>query len=287
MVFSRLLLLACLLVAATAYVALLVLLDMQVRTAEIAFGAGADTPDRLDIELELHEIDAVRREATLRVTVVPSETMRGARASAPNTDFLLVLRIGDEVQDLAFPANQRMPTTDLRIDLEHGSILQYPFDRYDANMRWRAFRGTPTQRGAPIPIRLITYETSAAFDVPMREAKLSSPGDVTVALNARRPVMIRWFASAILVSMVAVAISALAIGGLMFTRRRRVEAALLGALCAMMFAVPVMRNTLPGAPPLGVAADLLIFLWAEVSVVIGLMLGVASWARDAARPGVS
>ena len=282
---SRLTLLAFLLLAMTAFATVLAVFDLRARSAEVAFGAASTTQHRIDVELELFEMDPVRLEATVRVTVLPGADMRGIRNSAPNKDVLLTVRVGDVVQDLVFPANQRMATTDLKVDLDEGSVLRYPFDHYETVMRWRAFEGTPAQRGPEIPVRFRTYETSPTFDAHMREAKQASPGDVSVALDAVRPVVIRWFASAIYVSMIAVATSALTIGGLMFTGRRRVEATLMGALCAMVFAIPVMRNTLPGGPPLGVFADLLVFVWAEVAVVIGLCLGVASWARDGQRPG--
>jgi hypothetical protein len=283
--FPRLFLLVGLLFAATGYAAVLAVFDMRVRSTEVAFGAPADDPHRMDVELELSSIDPIRLEATLRVTVRPGQAMRGNRASAANRDVVFSISVGDVVQDLAFGANQLMATTDLHIDLDDGSILRYPFDHYETVMRWRGFEGTAMRRGEAIPIRFSTYETSPAFDAHLREAKAASPGETAVTLNADRPVVIRWFASAVYASMVAVAVSALVIGGLMFTRRRRVEATLIGALCAMMFAVPVMRNTLPGVPPLGVAGDLLIFIWAEVAVVIGLCLGVTSWARDGVRPG--
>ena len=50
-------------------------------------------------------------------------------------------------------------------------------------------------------------------------------------------------------------------------------------LSAMTFSLPALRNVLPGAPPLGIRADSLVFLWAEVAVVVGLTLVVITWAR--------
>ena len=281
---QRIVLAALLLVTVTLYVALLSVFEMQVRSEDQVFGAQADTPDRLDLHLELFELDPARLTATIRVAVVPGGGMRGTRAAAPKKDVLIIIRVGNTVQDLVFPANERMATTDLQVDIETGSLLHYPFEQYASQMRWRAFEGTPAQRGHEIPLRFYTYETSPVFDAAMRQAKLASPGDVTVSLTASRPAVIRWFAAAIYLSMAAVGAGALSIGVLLLTRRRRLEATLLGALCAMMFAVPVMRNTLPGNPPLGVAGDLVIFLWAELAVVFGLLMGIATWVRDSVRP---
>jgi len=41
---------------------------------------------------------------------------------------------------------------------------------------------------------------------------------------------------------------------------------------------------LPGAPPLGVQADIFIFFWAELGAVIALCLFIAAWARLGAPP---
>jgi hypothetical protein len=276
----RLAIAASILVALTLYVALISVFDMQVRSEAVTFGVAADTPNRLDVHLEMLDLDAARLTATVRVSVVPSGGMRGARAVAPNKDVQLIVRVGDSVQDLLFRANERMASIDLPIVLGEGSVLRYPFDRYRSTMRWRAFEGSPSARGAEVPMRFYAYESSPAFDGRIQLAKFGTPGDMMLSISASRPVVIRWFASAIFLSMVAVGVSALAIGFMLFTRRRRLEATLLGALCSMMFAVPVMRNALPGTPPLGIAGDLIIFLWVELSVVFGLSLGVYSWSRD-------
>jgi Domain of unknown function (DUF4436) len=48
-------------------------------------------------------------------------------------------------------------------------------------------------------------------------------------------------------------------------------------------ALPVLRNALPGAPPLGVRADMFVFLWTELAAVIALGFVVFSWARTSPR----
>lgn len=56
-----------------------------------------------------------------------------------------------------------------------------------------------------------------------------------------------------------------------------------GALGGMLFALPAMRYAMPGAPPLGVRADLLVFLWAELAVTLALLLFLVMWAQPAMR----
>jgi len=71
---------------------------------------------------------------------------------------------------------------------------------------------------------------------------------------------------------------------LVFSGIRRVEVTLMGALGAAVFALPALRNALPGAPPLGVRADLIVFLWAELATVIAFGFFVAAWAHRGPGP---
>jgi hypothetical protein len=60
------------------------------------------------------------------------------------------------------------------------------------------------------------------------------------------------------------------------------DVGLAGTLGAMIFALPALRNALPGAPPFGVRGDLLIFFWAELAAIIALSLIVGAWAHRGA-----
>ena len=73
------------------------------------------------------------------------------------------------------------------------------------------------------------------------------------------------------------------VGSLLFLEVRSLDLTLAAVLSAMIFSLPALRNLMPGSPPLGVHADSLIFLWAELAVVIGLVLVVITWARRGQR----
>jgi hypothetical protein len=83
--------------------------------------------------------------------------------------------------------------------------------------------------------------------------------------------------------MIVLGCCALAVGILVFFGAKRAEATLIGALGAIVFTLPALRNILPGAPPLGVRADLLVFLWTELAAAIALALLVVSWSRAEPR----
>ena len=84
--------------------------------------------------------------------------------------------------------------------------------------------------------------------------------------------------------MLVMMVCALIIGSLVFIGIRQIEATLVSALGAIIFALPAVHNALPGAPPLGVRADILIFFWAELGAIIALCLFITAWARRGAQP---
>jgi Domain of unknown function (DUF4436) len=87
------------------------------------------------------------------------------------------------------------------------------------------------------------------------------------------------FAVIVYALMLIIAVCSLCIGSLVFAGARKVESTIVGALVTMVFSIAVLRNVLPGAPPLGVTVDLVIFLWTEVAVIAGLCLLVTAWVK--------
>jgi hypothetical protein len=85
-------------------------------------------------------------------------------------------------------------------------------------------------------------------------------------------------------AMFVVMLCALIIGSLVFVGIRRLDVPLIGALGAFIFALPALRSALPGAPPLGIRADIFIFFWAELGAVIALCLFIAVPGRITVKP---
>ena len=109
-------------------------------------------------------------------------------------------------------------------------------------------------------------------------------GALAIVLTMRRPLPVVSFALILYALMVIIAICSLCIGSLVSAGVRKVESTIVGALVAMVFSIAVLRGVLPGVPPIGVTADIVIFLWAEVAVIAGLSLLVTAWVKRG--PGV-
>jgi hypothetical protein len=110
------------------------------------------------------------------------------------------------------------------------------------------------------------------------------PDDVELTIAVTRSGAFALFALCAYGAMIMLACCALAVSILTFIDVRQPEATLVGALVAIVFALPVLRNALPGSPPLGVEADLWVFLSTELAAVLALALMVFKWAKSGPRP---
>jgi hypothetical protein len=79
---------------------------------------------------------------------------------------------------------------------------------------------------------------------------------------------------------ISVVILAFIAAVLTVTNRRRFEVALLTWNGALLFALPLLRNYLPGSPPIGAAMDMYIYLWVFVFAVTSLTLMVIAWSQQ-------
>ena len=239
----------------------------------------------LDIYLEVLGVDPVKQSVQVRLDFAAKSEPGGLRhPGAPATDMLVEISDGIDVQDVELRAGQAGSSKTLQL-YARGALENYPLDRYNGALRIRAVEGKlPT--GLVVPVRLTAWEEIAGWEVTTARSEAAGPenGGLSLTVRAQRPAAQIFFAFVLFVAMILLAGSALTIGGLTFMGARKVEATLISALGAMVFAVPALRNVLPGAPPLGVRADAFVFLWVQLAVILGLTLFVATWARTGPRP---
>ncbi len=112
----------------------------------------------------------------------------------------------------------------------------------------------------------------------------ADPNDVQLAIAISRGGAIVLLALCGYAVMLVLGFCAVVMGVLTFINVRPPETGLIGSLAAFAFALPVLRGLLPGSPPLGVAADMWVFLWAEMVNVLALALVVFKWAHAGPRP---
>lgn len=281
------LLVAGLLSVALGYAALVPSISEDLANAERHLGAppAADGVPQLGIYAEVVSVDPVNEALHLRLYATPSHALRGERPNTPDRDLTIRIGDGDAEQEVIFRANEPMPPAAVEASLSGSSIALYPLERFQAVLRVIAREGlhAPDNPARAVRIRLTVWEGIGGWTVDVADEAGSGAGEVMPRFSVRRTGALAFLAMALYAMMVLIAGAALAMGSLVFLRIRKVEATLASFLSGMLFALPAMRYALPGSPPLGVRADLLVFLWAELAVAIGLLLFILAWVFGGPR----
>lgn len=269
------------LVFAIVYVLLFVAVGRSAAPFERGYTV-AGTGRTLYIYAEVLAINATKGTAQVRFSFANARGDHGTQFSGTSDrDMLIEIGDADTEQRVDIRAGQPMAAVDIAPDLT-GSVNGYPFDRYSATLYIRAFETRRADRARSIPLNVIVGESIDEWDVTSSEH--TSGPDARFDLRIRRAPPIVFFAAVMYAAMALVAVVALAIGSLIFLKLRKIEVTLVSALGAMLFALPAVRNILPGAPPLGVGADITVFLWAETAIAVSLGLFVYSWVKRGPAP---
>ncbi len=258
--------------------------DVSAEPDEQQFGV-AESEARIRLYLQPVAIDAANDTMQVRISVLPPHA--GSNAPMTVADRELVLMIyhgGSHTEQIGIHAHQSFPEVTLAFDLESGSIRSYPLDEYTSVVHLACLEAGQDDAAPALPTEITTWGGVLGFTVLGKEMTSPRSGEEVLRFTVRRTGAVAFFGFAVYGAIVVLTLCGLAIGTLVFVGQRRVEVTLVGALGAIVFALPALRNALPGNPPLGIRADVLVFFWAELGAVLALCLFVAAWVRSGARP---
>jgi hypothetical protein len=277
---------AVLLVSAIGYIVFVTLFGLEPNAGTRNFGQTPGGPEQrvLNVYAEVLAIDPVNDSMRVRVSITPSRAMQGRHIGTTNRALRVMIGDGTTDHEVTVEAEDAPATQLIDADLNDGVISLYPFDRYSAKLSVDAYEIGPDAQQTRLPVALTVWEGISGWTVRSAEETAAAPGGVSLRFALRRPVAVTFMVSALYGVMAMIALASLTVGGGVFLRLRKLEATLGGVLATMLFSLPVMRYGLPGSPPIGVRADLVIYLWAQISAGLGLALFIATWARGDARP---
>lgn len=239
------------------------------------FGAVSSGAAAGQVYLEPLSIDAPADAMRIRVYLAPVPSGGETVPMASSRDLTLLITHDGTVEELRLAAGEHQAAATFDVNLNDGSVARYPLDSYVARVGVRLLGGRPAQK---LPASVTVWEGALGYDLHTASLAGASPGDLQLTTTVRRSGAIALFALCAYGSMFGLSASALAVAVLTWLNVCRAEATLIGALASISFALPVLRNALPGAPPLGVDADMLVFLWTQLVAVASLILLVIKWA---------
>ena len=158
-----------------------------------------------------------------------------------------------------------LPQIDVSINVFEGSKNLYPFDKYTLNGFLQLVEGGKT-------VSIYMMSLSTANDFWKGAAALSidpnPPNSNTVYIQIvfSRSNMIIIFSILIGLFMWLLAISIFLLSTLLWIRGRKVEPPTVGIACALLFALPSVRNNVPGNPAIGVTFDVASYFWCLLKI---------------------
>ena len=276
----RLLIVGALLIALTiSYLIILHNMRVSEQPGERMFGA-SDSGAAAEVYLEPLSIDAANEGMQVRAYLSPNlSNGKNARAGA-DRDLTLLITHDQTVEEIKLAAGAHMASSTFEVDLNDGSVIHYPFDSFVARLDVQLMDGKASLN---LPARITVWEGVLGYNLHATSQPGANPNDVRLAIAVSRGGAIVLLALCAYGVMLVLGFCAVVMGVLTFINVRPPETGLIGSLAAFAFALPVLRGILPGSPPLGVAADMWVFLWAEMVNVVALALVVFKWAHAGPR----
>lgn len=266
-----------LLLALTAgYVLMLREFKVSESPGEQRFGAVGGGEPAAEVYLEPISIDAANDAMQVRAYLSPAESR-----DAADRDLTLLVTHDKTVEEVRLATAGHLAASTFEVDLNDGDVTRYPLDAYWARYRIQLL---DQKTSTKLPVRVTVWNGVLGYKLQTTSETTPEAHDVELRTAVTRSGAFAMFALCAYAAMAVMACCALTIGALTFTGVRRPEATLIGALAAIIFALPVFRNALPGAPPLGVEADLWVFFWTELAAVLALALLVFRWAKAGPQP---
>jgi hypothetical protein len=196
----------------------------------------------------------------------------------------------------SFTKGREMTSTPVTVDLV-GQSSAYPWDSYTTgNSFGQDVFAVSIRRG----LNALVTDPNVDACVSLGSAVggwLVSPSDVPTDPSAhvasfnlaiRRGGDTRFYDYFTMTLMWALALGGVAMAVILVRRRHRreIDAGALTYLAALLFAFPLIRQTLPGDPGLGVKYDYVSYFWVEVIVALTLFALLLVWVLNRALPGM-
>jgi hypothetical protein len=249
--------------------------------SERNFAAADGAEPAGEVYLEPLSIDALNDAMLIRAYLMPVSSASKDTYAGPGKDLTAFIIHDKTVDEVKLMAADHVATSTFEVDLNEGSVSHYPLDSYAAELAIDLMDAKTFQK---VPVQVTVWEGVLGYRLHTTADPAADRHAAAITFVIKRSGAFALFALCAYGAMVVLGFSALAIGALVFAEVRQADATLIGALAAIAFALPALRNALPGSPPLGVQADVWVFLWAELAVVLALGLMVFQWARAGPRP---
>jgi hypothetical protein len=250
--------------------------ERGVRQSEYVTG-DSGSADGVELDVTLQRIDTTTRQ--LAVVVLAHPRGHYGDGLVPTQD-LVVDTTSLSQGTVRFPAGDRVAAQNITVGLDTGVLTDYPFDAYTTTVGFLV-----SVADKPVPVDMVFRNFDPLFLVAPTGAAGQS-GGVAADLRftrSRGTFILAWF---LMGAMWVLALSVVGASVIIVRQHRGLPWPALGWMAATLFALVVVRNAVPGSPPVGSLFDYAAFLWAEALIAVSVgVVSVCGIAVEHRRPG--
>jgi len=239
--------------------------------------------------LSFDSFDATKGVLGFRIDYAP---LNNLMETDPETVPIVPVRLVLTTTTVNFPANITMPFQTVSQVLD-GDINSYPFDIYSFDYTISAYSSpTNVSYGDPLPLTIFSQGAFQGFTVGTKFSGSDDGSSVTITLTVKRSTTTKAFAIIIFMVMWCLSLSIFTAAMSVWFREKKVEPPLIAISTALLFALPNIRNSQPGVPPVaGTTSDMVGFFWnlmlVAISAVSLLVNYIVKNARERPKPVVT
>ncbi|KAI8898425.1 hypothetical protein BC833DRAFT_437059 [Globomyces pollinis-pini] len=185
----------------------------------------------------------------------------------PNTDY--DVKAGNYIVN--FTTNDVQPKLEGSFSTPDASPNFYPYDQYNVTV---IVSSVNLKDGQLIPVALGFSGTVDGWFAHVDEVTSLLPDNTIIVFSLifRRSTNSKIFSVAIILIMWALSITALTLSVTLWFRDRKVEPPTIGFIGSLLFALPQLRNNLPGTPLVGCIADTLGFFFNMALIALSMLI---------------
>ncbi|GEM_PF-641315 len=250
-----------------------------------ATNPATNSEDLVEVGMTVLGFDPVKGELEARLEFIPQGKYSQNESTYPNQNFLLTVNSVDKQgSEINFKAGKPMDASSVKFTAIEGDPNGYPFDNHSVEV-YMELDALPTENQpgstsvTSVPLSLKFYGNLPGFDISSTPTKENTSEVVANAVSISRSDTVKFFSIIVMVIMWVLSLLSLLLAIRVVMLGKLPEFGMLGWLTALLFAFPAIRNAQPNVPPVGTFSDFISFFWAEVIVVVALVLLGVCWLR--------
>ncbi len=228
----------------------------------------------IEVEANLRNFRPDIGVVTMTMNFTPTGDLVDVNRLTENLELLALGATGTNTK--TFVAGEPMGSFELTIPLTGSRITRYPLDRYSAQVALVI----GDAEGRAVPLAFSLSATLSDFRSTAESASSTTgTGGLIIDLAFARSGSQLLFALVLLLVFWALAGGAVVIVWVVVARHSTIPIWAWGFLAGVLFALPNLRVSLPGSPPLGSLIDWAGYVWAVLIAVSSLVILLVVWFR--------